>query len=163
MAKNCELEKALLRRNQVLALETPARGPFKAFKNWFRTKRPLWGSGFRLLHDEDDMIALGSQEEPDRMSSLLHRYLGYYLREQRQLPKSWARCITIQSSVCHSLWVISVLAAAALLIGAIVTLHCMKPMGLRIGFVEYLEWVLRPQSMLLTHARSVEVYGATAA
>jgi hypothetical protein len=39
----------------------------------------------------------------------------------------------------------------------------MKPMGLRIGFVEYLEWVLRPQSMLLTHARSVEVYGATAA
>jgi len=54
------------------------------------TKRPLWGSGFRLLHDEEDMMAPGSQEEPDRMSSLLHRYLGYYIKEQRQLPRSWA-------------------------------------------------------------------------
>ena len=83
-------EEALLRRNQVLQLEKPERSSFNAFKAWFRRNPPvLWGIGFRLLHDEEDMIALGSQDEPDRMSALIHQFLGYRLREPRETPKSW--------------------------------------------------------------------------
>lgn len=110
------------------------------------------------------MIALGSQEEPDRMSTFLHRYLGYYLREQRQLPKSWGPIYYYPvERLSLIIGIISVVAAAALLVGAIVALHFIKPMGLRIGIVGMFTVVFAASIMLLTHARRVEVYGATAA
>lgn len=110
------------------------------------------------------MIALGSQEEPDRMSSLLHRYLGYYFREQRQLPRSWGPIYYYPvEHLSLIIGIVSVMAAAALLVGAIVTLHIVMPMGLRIGFVGIFTVVFATSIMLLTHARRVEVYGATAA
>ena len=59
--------------------------------------------------------------------------------------------------------IISVLVAAASLVGAIVTLHLVKPMGLRIGFVGIFTVGFATSIMLLTNARRAEVYGATPA
>src|SRR6187402_1335849 len=105
-----------MRRNQILLLEAPAAQPFKAFKTWFRTKRPLWGSGYRTLHDEEDMISLGTQVEPDRMSSLMNRCLGYRLRKERKTPKSWGPMYYYPvERVTLIVGIISVFASAALL------------------------------------------------
>jgi hypothetical protein len=158
------VEEALLRRNQVLALEKPAGEPFRAFKNWFREKVPLRGSGFHLLDIEDDMIALGSQAEPDRLSFIMHRYCGYYLRKRRATPKSWGPMyyypVERVSCIVAS---ISILVSAALLVGAILSLHFVKPMGIRVGLVGAFTVVFAVSIVLLTYARRVEVYVATAA
>ena len=153
-----------MRRNQVLLLEEPAHGPFKAFQAWFRRIPPvLWGSGFQLLDDQEDMIALGSQEEPDRVSSLLHRYLGYCLREQKHTPKSWGPMYYYPAErVTLLVGIISVLLSATLLVGAIMALHFVKPMAIRLGMVGIFTVMFAASIMLLTHARRVEVYGATA-
>lgn len=86
-----QVEDALIRRNQVLGLEKPAREPFKAFQGWFKDRVPLRGSGFHLLDGPniEDMIALGKQAEPDRISALLHHHLGYHFRRERKTPRSW--------------------------------------------------------------------------
>jgi hypothetical protein len=157
-------EEALLRRNQVLALEKPAKVPFKAFKGWFRDKVPLRGSGFHLLDVEDDMIALGSQAEPDRMSSIIHRCCGYYLRKERATPRSWGPMYYYPvERVSCIVAIISILVSAALLVGAIVALHFVKPMGIRIGIVGIFTVLFAVSIVLFTYARRVEVYVATAA
>jgi len=160
----CIAEEALLRRNQVLALEKPAEVPFKAFKSWFRDKVPLRGSGFHLLDAEDDMIALGSQTEPDRMSSIIHRCCGYYLRKERTTPKSWGPMYyyPVERVACI-VAVISIWVSAALLVGAIVALYFIKPMGTRLGIVGLFTVLFAASIVLFTHARRVEVYAATAA
>ncbi|PVH70378.1 hypothetical protein DL98DRAFT_540902 [Cadophora sp. DSE1049] len=159
-----EYENALLRRNRVLQLETPADTPLKAFKSWFRTKRPLWGSGFRTLHNEEDMISLGTQVEPDRMSSLIHRCLGYRLRVPRKTPKSWGPMYYYPvQRVTLIVVVLSMLCSASLLVGAIIALYFVKPIGVRLGIVGVFTLLFAASIALLTHARRVEVYGATAA
>lgn len=57
----------------------------------------------------------------------------------------------------------SVVASAALLVGAIVALNFVKPRGRRLGLVGVFTVVFATSLTLLTHARRVEVYGATAA
>ncbi|PMD67495.1 uncharacterized protein K444DRAFT_550925 [Hyaloscypha bicolor E] len=160
-----EYEEALLRRNEVLRLEKPEKSPFNAFKTWFRRRPPvLWGSGFRLLHDEEDMIALGSQDEPDRMSALMHRCLGYRLRVERETPRSWGPMYYYPvERVAFIVGLISILVSAALLVGAIMSLHFVKPMGIRLGLVGIFTTLFAASITLLTHARRIEVYGATAA
>jgi hypothetical protein len=154
-----------LRRNKVLQLEKPETSPFDALKAWFRRKPPvLWGSNFGLLRDEEDMIALGSQEEPDRLSALMHRCLGYRLRKSKETPKSWGAMYYYPvERVALIVGIISVLASAALLVGAIMTLHFVKPIGIRLGLVGLFTTLFAASITLLTHARRVEVYGATAA
>ena len=124
----------------------------------------LWGSGFRLLHDEEDMISLGSEVEPDRMSLLMHRCLGYRLRDQRETPASWGPMYYYPvEKVTLIVGILSILVSAALLVGAIVSLYFVKPMGIRLAIVGLFTVVFAASVTLLTHARRVEVYGATAA
>ena len=165
MSSLTETEEALLRRNDVLRLEKPEKSPFGAFKAWFRRTPPvLWGSSFYLLHDEEDTIALGSQDEPDRMSALMHRCLGYRLRVERETPKSWGPMYYYPvERVALIVALISIIVSAALLVGAIMALYFVKPMGIRLGLVGVFTTLFAASMTLLTHARRIEVYGATAA
>ncbi|KAL5315874.1 hypothetical protein ACEPPN_016748 [Leptodophora sp. 'Broadleaf-Isolate-01'] len=160
-----EYEEALLRRNEVLKLETPEREPFEAFKSWFRVDPPrLMGIGYHTLDVENDMIALGTQVEPDRMSSLLHRCLGYRLRAERKTPKSWGPMYYYPvHRVTLIFATLSMLCSASLLVGAIMALYFVKPIGIRLGIVGIFTLLFAASIALLTHARRVEVYGASAA
>jgi Family of unknown function (DUF6594) len=110
------------------------------------------------------MIALGSEDEPDRMSALIHRCLGYRLRVQRTMPKSWGPMYYYPiERVALIVGVISVIVSAALLVGAIMTLHFVKPMSIRLGLVGVFTLLFATSITLLTQARRIEVYGATAA
>jgi hypothetical protein len=59
--------------------------------------------------------------------------------------------------------VVSILVSAALLVGAIMALYFVKPMGIRLGLVGIFTTLFAASMTLLTHARRIEVYGATAA
>ena len=125
---------------------------------------PLRGSGFHLLDMEDDMIALGSQAEPDRMSSIIHRCCGYYLRKERATPRSWGPMYYYPvERVSCIVTIVSILVSAALLVGAIMALHFIKPMGIRVGIIGLFTFLFAVSIVLFTYARRVEVYGAAAA
>ncbi len=110
------------------------------------------------------MISLGTQVEPDRMSSLMHRCLGYRLRVKRKTPKSWGLVYYYPvERVALILGIISVLCSVALLVGAIMALYFVKPMGIRLGIVGIFTFLFAASIALFTHARRVEVYGMTAA
>jgi hypothetical protein len=157
-------ENALLRRSQVLAFGRPSHSNFRAFKNWFRYKIPLRGSGFHLLDDEDDMVSLHIEKELDLLSTLIHHYFGYYLRKERKTPRSWGPIYYYPTKrIGWIVAILSVLISAALLIGAIVSLFLVKPMTQRLGIVGAFTLVFAAAVGLLTNARRVEVSAATAA
>ena len=82
------------------------------------------------------MISLGTQVEPDRMSSLIHRCLGYRLRVERKTPKSWGQMYYYPVQRVNSIVVVlSMLCSASLLVGAIMALYFVKPIGVRLGIV----------------------------
>lgn len=110
------------------------------------------------------MICLGTQVEPDRMSSLIHRGLGYRLRVERKTPKSWGQMYYYPvQRVYFVVAILSMLCSASLLVGAIMALYFVKPIGVRLGIVGIFTLLFAASIALLTHARRVEVYGATAA
>lgn len=124
----------------------------------------LWGNSFSLLHDEKDMIALGGQREPDRLSALMHRCCGYRLRDRRDTPKSWGPVYFYHvERVELIVGILSVFASAALLVGAITSLYFVHPMGIRLAIVGLFTLLFATSITLLMHARRIEVYGATAA
>jgi hypothetical protein len=59
--------------------------------------------------------------------------------------------------------IVSILVSAALLVGAIVALHFVKPMGSRVGIVGLFTVLFAVSIVLFTYARRVEVYEAAAA
>jgi len=110
------------------------------------------------------MIAIGSQAEPDRMSSVIHRCCSYYLRKERFTPKSWGPMYYYPvERVSCIVAIVSILVSAALLVGAIVALHFVKPMGSRVGIVGLFTVLFAVSIVLFTYARRVEVYEAAAA
>jgi predicted anti-sigma-YlaC factor YlaD len=58
---------------------------------------------------------------------------------------------------------LGIIVSAALLVGAIMALHFVKPMGIKLGLVGVFTTLFAASLTLLTHARRIEVYGATAA
>ncbi len=59
--------------------------------------------------------------------------------------------------------ILGVIVSAALLVGAIVVLYFVKPMKIRLGIVGGFVLLFAGSLALLTNAKQIEVYGATAA
>jgi hypothetical protein len=157
-------EKALLQRSQVLALEKPSKSTLRPFKNWFRHKKPLRGSGWHLLDDEEDMISLHTEKEPDRLTSLIKHHFGWHLRKARDTPRSWGPIYYYP--VERIAWIVALLSvfiSATLLICAIVILYLVKPTPQRLGITGAYTLAFTATIGLLTNARRAEVFAATAA
>lgn len=155
-----------MRRKQILALEKPDKGSFKAFKNWFRSKKPLRGSGWHLLDNESDMISLYSEADVDRLTTFIQRHFGYYLRQERDTPLSWGQNHLYYYPMERIGWIsviVSILMSALLLIGPMVTCYYVKPMSPRLGIVGAFTTAFAASIGILTNARRPEVFGSTAA
>ncbi|RDL30750.1 uncharacterized protein BP5553_10095 [Venustampulla echinocandica] len=161
-----EYEKALLRRNRISSFGKPDHNSFLAFSKWFRTRVPLRDTGFHLLDDEDDLCCADAGEAPDRLSSLIQRHLGYYVRQNKQIPQSWGEGQLYYYPTERIAWIVailSVLISTILLIVAIVVLYFVKPMGTRLGIVAAFTVMFTAFIGLLTNARRAEIFGSTAA
>jgi hypothetical protein len=73
--------------SQVLALQRPDTRSLKNFKKWFRsgTSDPvLLGRDVTLFDNEEDLVVLAPVES-DRLTRVLRRYLGWFLRVHNTL------------------------------------------------------------------------------
>ncbi|GAW25748.1 hypothetical protein SAMD00023353_1201590 [Rosellinia necatrix] len=76
MALILRIQKALLRRSRILALETPPRDTLAWLCNWFRYRRPFLGSARHLMDDEAEPFTLKTAANTDRMAGLIRRFFG---------------------------------------------------------------------------------------
>lgn len=163
---NDDAEKALLRRNRISSFGKPDHNSFIAFSSWFRTRIPLRDTGFHLLDDEDDLCCIDATEAPDRLTGIIQRYLGYYVRQHKPVPQSWGEGHLYYYHAERIAWIVailSVLISTILLIVAIVVLYFVKPTGARLGIVAAFTVTFAASVGLLTNARRAEIFGSTAA
>jgi hypothetical protein len=157
----------MMERKGPLATKTnPDKGSLQAFNNWFRSKKPLRGSGWHLLDDESDMISLYSEADVDRLTAFIQRHFGYYLRKERDTPLSWGQNHLYYYPMERIGWIsviVSILMSALLLIGPMVTCYYVKPMGPRLGIVGAFTIAFAASIGILTNARRPEVFESTAA
>jgi len=148
-----------------MALGSPDEQSFTAFKNWFRKRAPLRGSGWHLLHKENDMLSLHIQPESDRLTSLIQRYFGYYARKDKTIPVTWGENLFYYppERIAWIVAAISIFLSAVLLIGAIIVLYFVRPMPKRLGIIAAFTCVFAASLGLLTNARRAEIFGSTAA
>ncbi|KAL8746032.1 MAG: hypothetical protein Q9190_001899 [Brigantiaea leucoxantha] len=162
-------DKALLLENRVLALSRPSSRTLQAFKRWFGlTGVPvLWGRDEHIFDDTDDLIALGL-EDTDRLNHMLKSYFGWFFQTRSHdfSNDSHGELFYYSSKRIQTAGaVISILASAALLVGAIVCLLLIvnHSIHLRVGMIVLFTCLFALVVGLLTNARRAEIFGATAA
>jgi hypothetical protein len=112
------------------------------------------------------MFSVYLEPESDRLSSLMHRYFGYYVRKHKDFPRSWGESKLYYYPAERIAWIvaiISVLMSAFLLMGAIVALYLVKNMAKRLGILAIFTSAFAGSIGLLTNARRAEIFGSTAA
>jgi len=128
---------------------------------------PFRGSGWHLLDDESDLITLKKEVDADRLSAFIHHYFGYRLRVvNSQMPKSWEPMYYFpEERVAWVVGLLSIIISAVLLLGAIVSLYSIPAtyMGLRLAVVGVFTVAFAASIGLLTNAKRVEIFSASAA
>jgi hypothetical protein len=129
---------------------------------------PFRGTSWHLLDDETDLISLKNEADPDRLSSFIGHYFGYWLKsDNRETPPSCQEHIYYFPArrLAWIVAVLSVLISATLLVGAILALYYVPAakMGRRLVVVGVFTFVFAASIGLLTNARRGEIFAATAA
>ena len=167
-ALTAEYQDALIRQSRMLDLEKPAARSRTAFTEWFTANRPLVGHSFLLLDSaaaEDDLVALRTSPDQDRLTSFLEDYAGFFFRSSKESHnQDWKGITYFPERAIHVIVsILSVFITAALLIGAIVALYFAEAQGLKLGLIALFTTVFAAGVGLLTNARKAELYAATAA
>lgn len=136
---------------------------------WFELNQPLVGRCKNLLNDRAkyDTVALRTPPDQDRLTILLQNYLGYLFRKRKtkkDYPLDWEGMYYFpENTIKHIVAFTSVLIAAALLVGAITSLYFVKKPSSLIGLLAAFTTLFAGSIGLLTNARKVDIYAATAA
>lgn len=161
-----EYQEALLRQSRVLALESPPPRARNALFGWFQQEMPLYGDSITLFDDKykNDVIALKPPEDQDRLTSFIQNRLGHYFQstQHAQYTFSGVRYFPDQT-IRHIVSGLSVIISAVLLVCAIVALEYAPSKKLKLGLLAILVTFFAASIALLTNARKVEIYAATAA
>ncbi|KAF2193950.1 hypothetical protein K469DRAFT_548266 [Zopfia rhizophila CBS 207.26] len=164
-----EYQDALIRQSTILNLEHPNRRVRGAITGWFEHNRPLVGHGRNLFDGKAkyDTVAIRTAPDQDRLTLFLQNYLGYLFRNRKMkkdYPLDWDGMYYFpETTIKHIVSVLSVLLSAALLVGAITSLYYVEKASSLIGLLAAFTTVFAGSIGLLTNARKVEVYAATAA
>jgi hypothetical protein len=119
------------------------------------------GRAKNFLSDDADLIALRRAEEEDVLSRFLQDHWPF---PKRQAEDPLDRTTMYKNShVVRTVAGISMVLAAILLIGAIVSLHAVTSDKAKLGLVATFTVLFAASIALLTNARRAEVFAATAA
>lgn len=135
--------------------------------NWFFSRMPFRGTGWHLLEDEGDLMALKKEQDVDRLSTFIQHYFGYYLKAPKEdLPKSWEGVYYFPAK--RMVWVVaglSILISALLLLGAILSLYYIPAtfMGRRLAVIGVFTVAFAASVGMLTNAKRGEIFATTAA
>lgn len=161
-----EYQDALLRQSRILALESPPPRSMNALFGWFQQELPLYGDSITLFDDrhKNDIVSLRPPEEQDRLTSFIQNSLGHYFQSQRHKQYSWDGVRYFpEQTIKHIVSALSVIISAVLLICAIVALEFAPTKRLALGLLAAFTLVFAASVTVLTSARKVEIYAATAA
>lgn len=161
-----EYQDALLRQSRVLALESPPARSRNALFGWFQQELPLFGDSITLFDDKhkNDIVALRAPEDHDRLTSFIQNHIGHYFKSQRHAQYAWDGVKYFpEQTVRYVVSVLSVFISAVLLICAIVAMEFASTKRLALGLLAVFTVVFAASIGLLTNARKVEIYAATAA
>lgn len=132
--------------------------------SWFWHVAPLRNEGLKLLDNENDMVALSTAESPDRISRFVIFCLQRFRDKSHTVPPSWGSFYFFKVAFAsHIAALIAVMIAAALLIGAIVGLYYVTDVGKLLAIVAACTAGFAAVVGLLTNAKRVEIFAATAA
>ncbi|ORX94882.1 hypothetical protein BCR34DRAFT_608126 [Clohesyomyces aquaticus] len=163
-----EYQDALIRQSAILNLEKPNPRVRDAVTGWFDLNKPLVGHSKNMFNGKAkaDIVALRTSPDQDRLTMFLQNNLGYLFRN-RQSNKdpldSDGMYYFPESTIKHIVSFLSVLLAAALLVGAITSLYFVKKASSMIGLLAAFTTMFAGSVGLLTNARKVDIYAATAA
>ncbi|KAH4003979.1 hypothetical protein HBH70_064460 [Parastagonospora nodorum] len=157
------------RFNPLAALPRPSKSIMCAFREVFKNQTDgkgepsptLGGHGAAPYDDIDDLVALRVQETGDRLTDFAHEHLAILFPDRKRTKKgiAYASDRAISSFVA---W-FSTFLAALLLIGAIVVLYTVHSPDWRLGLIATFTTLFAGSVGLLTNARRVELFAATAA
>ncbi|KUL83695.1 hypothetical protein ZTR_07476 [Talaromyces verruculosus] len=161
-AKLKEYNEALLLQREIMKLERPNKRVLDAYREWFKTPYPaLGGRAKTVLDNSDDLVALNMVSEADYLSILLRRHWPV----KEELCRGGLHCIGRfdEKSISTTAAIISILVAAILLLGSIISLYFTTNNAVRLGLVATFTIAFALSVCLMTNARRAEIFTATAA
>ncbi|KAF2652005.1 hypothetical protein K491DRAFT_781433 [Lophiostoma macrostomum CBS 122681] len=158
----------LLLHAQIADLKGPSSRVLTAFRHYLEG-RAFKGDGLPIisgrakdfLADKSDLVSLRRLAEEDLLSRLLQDHWVF----QKRTNNDPLDCTTTYKNrhVVHTVTAISMVLAALLLIGAIISLHFVTRSRTKLGLVTVYMLLFAMSVALLTNARRAEVFAATAA
>ncbi|KAF2735880.1 hypothetical protein EJ04DRAFT_434191 [Polyplosphaeria fusca] len=164
-----EYQDALIRQSTILNLEKPTPRVRSAVTGWFELHQPLVGNCKNLFDSKAryDTVALRTPPDQDRLTMFLQSHLGYLFRSRKTMKHvpldGDGMYYFPETTIKHIVSFLSVFLAAALLIGAITGLYFVKKPSSLIGLLAAFTTAFAASVGLLTNARKVDIYAATAA
>ena len=156
----------MLLESQILSLSPPAESTLNAFRRWFTsTAVPvLWGRDQHLFDDDRDLVALAPVDN-DRLNHFLRTHLGWLFRTRRHGDSASKLFYYPPRRIQTAGALLSIIASAVLLIGAIVCLLLIADYSihLRVGMIVLFTCLFAFVVGLFTNARRAEIFGASAA
>ncbi|KAL3475864.1 hypothetical protein BJX99DRAFT_228755 [Aspergillus californicus] len=176
-----EYKEALLLDSALLSMRRPSKQAHTAVHKHFWHEGEnghdefsfptLQGSSRAIYEDREDLVALVRAQEEDRLSAFLRKYCSIFFRERRraqsqaqvQRSRNWDLFYISSSRIALVAMVLSVALAVALLFGSIFNLYYVRDPRKRLGIVAGYTVLFALCVTLLTNARRVEVFSASAA
>ncbi|ORX92926.1 hypothetical protein BCR34DRAFT_608683 [Clohesyomyces aquaticus] len=162
-----EYYEMLLLQTQVVNLKGPPTRVLSAMRDYiagnaFEGGLPLiYGRAENFLDDKSDLLAMRKAPEEDLLSRFLQ---DHWIFQTRTTNDPIDRTTTYKNRhVVHTVVAISVMVAAILLVGAIISLHFVTSPKAKLGLVTAYTLLFAMSVALLTNARRAEVFAATAA
>lgn len=163
-----QYQDALIRQSEVLKLGVPKPWIRNGIRTWCKNNVPFVGNSGDMYGDisQYDTVPLSSPEQ-DRLSAFLENHLGYFLRYSKgrkgRTLESEGNHYFPGEVIGHIASFANIVLSAALLIGAITSLYFVKEPSSVIGLLAAFTTMFAGRVGLLTSARKVDVYTATAA
>ncbi|KAJ9655398.1 hypothetical protein H2201_008812 [Coniosporium apollinis] len=162
-----EYREALQLESSIASLGQPSRRTLDALRHFFKPKSEK-SDGFTLLgshsaglyDDENDLIALKTPQQQDRLTSIVQTHFPVFFKTS---PSHSDYAYVSEHAIARFVNWFSTLLAAILLVGAIVTLYIITSPNWRLGLIAAFTTVFAASIGLLTSARRAEVFAATAA
>ncbi|KAH7088777.1 hypothetical protein FB567DRAFT_619589 [Paraphoma chrysanthemicola] len=160
-----DYREALIYESQLASLPPPTKRTLEAFRYHFFNQDSgspfptLGGSSATLFEDQDDLVAL-REEDRDRLTAVIQDHCSSFFKIGR--PQGDI-IYASDRRIARFVTVISTINAAALLVGAIVSLYAIKSPKTRLGIIALFTALFAGNVGILTNARRTELFAATAA
>jgi len=165
------LDEALTLRAQVAQLAKPSQRILTTYSDYLNgsaienmpipSRKLIFGSASKFLEDPQDLVALQKPSNQDYLSrSLRNHWLFTKHSPRKELDRSNVYNDTLVAQVVAA---ISMVLAAVLLIGAIVSLYFLSNPNAKLGLITVYTLLFALSVRLCTNAGRAEVFAATAA